>query len=591
MKIAGLKIRLKIKKSAYKRLISAAAAAWIFLACAMPAHARIIFQDDSAETISSETIQIGAGKSGAANTAITFGADSTPSENGNITWNISTNSFSVDHTVNITGGLSATGNVTLNAGANSLDFDATSFTLDTTAAFSIDGVGASNVTTNSGALTLSTTTSGAVAISSADNVNLTSGAGDDITLNSGDDILLDDAQLSSAVQLTDTASALAVTFGTSAIIDAINSLTLATAGNGASNVGLETGSLTNVTPASDDVQAALEALDAKAHTGNADTGTSQDSFKIDSDDSASSIKLSFGSALTKILEYDTSNVWFNLSNRLNIAGAGGVDGIKITTRAGAGDSEQAQIEIRNSANSSVFSVDEDGDVTLSGTVDGRDISTDGSTLDSHTAATQAHGATGAVVGTTNTQTLTNKTIATLDNAIITFDNDNAGAGANIDIVANQGSGADGTIRYNATTKTWQISNDGGAFADIGASSSGTLNQAYNSGGAGAGRTITTNSGAVKLNATPGTTAPLELTPLSAAPSTGLAAGQLMAIDDMLYQYNSSRSKWLSVGHTMPVYSRASADGDYLNLGDAIGTNTGFIIPRKGTVMGLGVTIG
>jgi len=51
-----------------------------------------------------------------------------------------------------------------------------------------------------------------------------------------------------------------------------------------------------------------------------------------------------------------------------------------------------------------------GNITVTGTVDGRDVSVDGSTLDSHVASTAAHGATGAVVGTTNTQTLTNKTL-------------------------------------------------------------------------------------------------------------------------------------------------------------------------------------
>lgn len=48
----------------------------------------------------------------------------------------------------------------------------------------------------------------------------------------------------------------------------------------------------------------------------------------------------------------------------------------------------------------------------------------------------------------------------------TLDADNAVAGADVDIVANQGSDNDGTIRYNATTNQWELSNDGGAFNDI-----------------------------------------------------------------------------------------------------------------------------
>lgn len=59
---------------------------------------------------------------------------------------------------------------------------------------------------------------------------------------------------------------------------------------------------------------------------------------------------------------------------------------------------------------SAVTIDDSGNIATAGTVDGRDVSTDGSALDSHIAATAAHGATGAVVGTTNAQTLSNKTL-------------------------------------------------------------------------------------------------------------------------------------------------------------------------------------
>ncbi len=48
-----------------------------------------------------------------------------------------------------------------------------------------------------------------------------------------------------------------------------------------------------------------------------------------------------------------------------------------------------------------------GNIAVTGTVDGVNVS-------AHAAATAAHGATGAVVGTTNTQTLTNKNIQSQD---------------------------------------------------------------------------------------------------------------------------------------------------------------------------------
>lgn len=50
--------------------------------------------------------------------------------------------------------------------------------------------------------------------------------------------------------------------------------------------------------------------------------------------------------------------------------------------------------------------------------------------------------------------------------IIRLDSDNSGAGANVDILAEQGTDADGTLRYNATSNQWELSNDGGAFNAI-----------------------------------------------------------------------------------------------------------------------------
>ncbi len=53
-----------------------------------------------------------------------------------------------------------------------------------------------------------------------------------------------------------------------------------------------------------------------------------------------------------------------------------------------------------------------------------------------------------------------------DGNSLALDTDNTGIGADVDIVANQGSDNDGTLRYNATTNQWEFSNDGGAFNSI-----------------------------------------------------------------------------------------------------------------------------
>ena len=49
---------------------------------------------------------------------------------------------------------------------------------------------------------------------------------------------------------------------------------------------------------------------------------------------------------------------------------------------------------------------------------------------------------------------------------LTLDAENIVAGADVDIVANQGSDNPGTIRYNSTDNRWEISNDGGNFEAI-----------------------------------------------------------------------------------------------------------------------------
>lgn len=49
---------------------------------------------------------------------------------------------------------------------------------------------------------------------------------------------------------------------------------------------------------------------------------------------------------------------------------------------------------------------------------------------------------------------------------LTLDSDNAGVGSNVDIIANQGSDSDGTLRYDATGNAWQVSNNGNAYENI-----------------------------------------------------------------------------------------------------------------------------
>lgn len=119
--------------------------------------------------------------------------------------------------------VTATGGIDLDS---TFDQDGDTFSVDLTGAASIDAVGASNFTTDSGSLTLDTTTSGDVVVSAADDVDV-----------DGTNILLD---ATSAISLD---AAAASNFTTSA-----GALTL----DGAGGVVLD-GNGSNVTPAADDL--------------------------------------------------------------------------------------------------------------------------------------------------------------------------------------------------------------------------------------------------------------------------------------------------------------------------------------------------
>ena len=70
-----------------------------------------------------------------------------------------------------------------------------------------------------------------------------------------------------------------------------------------------------------------------------------------------------------------------------------------------------------------------------------------------------------------------------DGNTLTLDADNTAAGANVSIVAEQGTDNNGEIRYNATGNVWEISNDGGAFIPLEAGEAGdNIFYAYDSAG-------------------------------------------------------------------------------------------------------------
>lgn len=114
----------------------------------------------------------------------------------------------------------------------------------------------------------------------------------------------------------------------------------------------------------------------------------------------------------------------------------------------------------------------------------------------------------------------------------------------------------------------------------------TLDRAYDGpSGEGAGRIINVDFGPVALNATNGSAA-LQLSPVEYTPTFGLADGQIVNKAGILYVYDGSRQKWLSMQRQNVVFGAKRADGMYLNLSDFTSNMSGWPALRDGTILGL-----
>lgn len=118
----------------------------------------------------------------------------------------------------------------------------------------------------------------------------------------------------------------------------------------------------------------------------------------------------------------------------------------------------------------------------------------------------------------------------------------------------------------------------------------TLDEAYDEGGAGAGREITVDAGAVKFDATvSGSHAPIELTELSVLPTVGLDAGQLAIKGGILYTYDSVRTKWLSTQRMFLSFGRSGrTKNQYLpfSAGSLPSNKSGYRLARNATIVSI-----
>jgi len=254
-------------------------------------------------------------------------------------------------------------------------------------------------------------------------------------------------------------------------------------------------------------------------------GTNTDTFILDNDNTAGPagfLTLQFGGVLAEYIKFDVANDWFFISNDLNLeqnqiknfaidnlaAAPGapvtgqiyyntgdnntyiwnGVAWEDITTAAGGATLDSAytsdpdkKLDVNNAsglilnstvAGDIVFDLNSTGDLSIkdagvifarftdTGTFEMDNLNFDGNTI-------SALDLNGNINLTPNG---TGKVIINSDNDIagniITLDSDNAIAGNDAYIIANQGTDADGALKYNATTNQWELSNDGGAYQKI-----------------------------------------------------------------------------------------------------------------------------
>ena len=131
---------------------------------------------------------------------------------------------------------------------------------------------------------------------------------------------------------------------------------------------------------------------------------------------------------------------------------------------------------------------------------------------------------------------------------------------------------------------WDNITDTPSFTD-----NNTLDEAYDEGGPGAGRTIVVDVGAVQLDATTSGYAPIELTEQLILPTLGLAGGQLSVKGGILYTYDFARSSWLSVQRMFLIFGKKGrTKNQFLAFGTGMlySNNSGYRLSRSATIVSI-----
>jgi len=114
----------------------------------------------------------------------------------------------------------------------------------------------------------------------------------------------------------------------------------------------------------------------------------------------------------------------------------------------------------------------------------------------------------------------------------------------------------------------------------------TLDSAYDGpSGSGSGRIIQADFGPVQITSSNGNAA-LQLDPVLAPPDQMLEDGQITYYGGIMYVYDDTRGKWLSMNRQSIMFGAKRADGCYLNVADFSSSTSGWPALRDGTITGI-----
>ena len=115
-----------------------------------------------------------------------------------------------------------------------------------------------------------------------------------------------------------------------------------------------------------------------------------------------------------------------------------------------------------------------------------------------------------------------------------------------------------------------------------------LDRAYDGeNGSGSGRVINVDFGPVQLSPSSGSAA-LQIDSQDYTPVNGLADGQIINRAGILYIYDNTRGKWLSMVRQSIIFGIKRADGCYLNVSDFSSSMSGWPALRDGVITGITV---